>query len=662
MVYRGKPSAGCENCRKAKKRCDLEQPACLRCVKLKKTCSGYRDTTSLQIQDESESVRRKSEKQQARTPSPQPPQQWRQHSSPIQQPTKSKPKSNFLAPPTVTDTPTGIPTPESVHSDSTSSSDSTVDLERQILDPSWSPSAVDFASDDLLFDPSDSSSLLLTTSLMPKPDDIAVAYFFNQFTCENHWSFMRLFAAERTLDPCLDLAIRACGMAALGNVQVVAGGKQYARSMYTAALGLLNDALRDPQRSKTDESLIAVAMLSRFENLTCDGRDSIQSWKAHIKGSTQLLKVRGKSQFSTHIGRMLFREMRAQAMINAIWEDEYVPPFFRDFQDELDTYQDEGVFNPIDNLTKICFDLADLRAQIRLAKILPAQAVQQASELETRFIQWAIETSSNELWRYTEQEVKDSEHVWDGKVYSFRGLSITPTIWLTYFNMRIMLSRVQEGLCRQIQFSAEEREEQTLYFRRTRRQMTDAVCATVPVSLGHSSPAYSSPCVLITAYGALWPLFFAGTCALERTGPAALSICRDQPLPSGQTYGIAATQAQWILGRLKYISQKVGLKWADGVAATLRGEFMVPEHLVEEDNRRPVPKLGKDVRAGWLRKAGKRPLSTAGTPTETPAIRDGVPWVELVRETVDSTRFAGQLQADTGALLDIQGPSHEFVM
>jgi len=47
-------------------------------------------------------------------------------------------------------------------------------------------------------------------------------------------------------------------------------------------------------------------------------------------------------------------------------------------------------------------------------------------------------------------------------------------------------------------------------------------------------------------------------------------------------YNKSAAQAQWILGRLSYISQRVGLRWADGVAATLKGDFMAAEHLLEE--------------------------------------------------------------------------------
>lgn len=42
-------------------------------------------------------------------------------------------------------------------------------------------------------------------------------------------------------------------------------GREWSRNMYLKAIGLLNEALRDPKRSKSDESLIAVTMLSFFE-------------------------------------------------------------------------------------------------------------------------------------------------------------------------------------------------------------------------------------------------------------------------------------------------------------------------------------------------------------------------------------------------------------
>lgn len=548
MVYRGKPSAGCENCRKAKKRCGLEQPACQRCVKLKKTCSGYRDTTALQIQDETNSVKQKAQRQQATT-------QWQ--------------------PPTKADTVTGLPSPESTDSDSSTPSDTTIELDLSDAEP-----PLLFPS-DTTFGGVDMSLASLIMHIKPKPDDVATNYFYNQFTSNDHWQFLRGFSNTK-MDPCLELAIKACGMAALDNVQSVVMGRDYARSMYAEALGLLNKQLRDPKRCKTDASLIAVSMLGYYENLTCEGRGSIQSWKAHIRGATQLLKLRGKGQFKTHIGRIMFREIRAQVMIQCLWDDLTPPEFLWEFQSALEAHSsDDDVAKPVDGLTYLVLDFAVLRAKMRTREISDSLAAEQAAELERRFLQWQIDTTArDERWRYYEIEVPDSEHVWDGKVHAYH-CHPPPTAWNTWRNVRIMLSRTQEWLCRRFQFSESEREEQMQYFRKTRRQLTDEICATIPVQLGHASPAYSSPCVLITAYGSIWPLFFSGICAFERVGQSSWSLS-DNGEPQLAHPSAAAAQAMWILGRLDYISQNVGLKWADGVATTLRGDCQVYEHRLDE--------------------------------------------------------------------------------
>lgn len=344
MVYRGKPSAGCENCRKAKKRCGLEQPACSRCVKLKKVCIGYRDTNALQIQDETSSVKRKAERQNAKS-------QYQFHSqsqspAPPTRPRSTAP-SNFLTPPKF-EFEGGIPTPASTNSDSTASSNDTVDIDPLLISRSDGDMDLDpllFGIDPLDFDPLEPSldaaneltvynPSAFTMTPLPKPDDVAMNYYLDRFTAYNHWQFMRSFTANRTLDPCLELAMKAVGMAALGNVQSVAMGKQYAQWMYVEALGLLNDSLRDPKRCKTDESLIAVAMLGYYENLTCDGLDSIQSWKAHVKGATQLVKIRGRNQFRTRIGEPCPKVgSKSQSKLTALYRQNIVS---RDTQPNVD--------------------------------------------------------------------------------------------------------------------------------------------------------------------------------------------------------------------------------------------------------------------------------------------------------------------------------------
>ncbi|CAG9955585.1 unnamed protein product, partial [Clonostachys rosea f. rosea IK726] len=43
MVNTGKPSSGCLTCRKRKVKCDMQRPACRRCLLLKRECLGYSD-------------------------------------------------------------------------------------------------------------------------------------------------------------------------------------------------------------------------------------------------------------------------------------------------------------------------------------------------------------------------------------------------------------------------------------------------------------------------------------------------------------------------------------------------------------------------------------------------------------------------------------------
>ncbi|KAK5126023.1 hypothetical protein LTR85_011378 [Meristemomyces frigidus] len=603
MVYRGKPSAGCEQCRKAKKRCTLEQPSCERCVKLGKPCSGYRDTTQLQIQDETEAVQLKANRQRAKQAA-------------------AATARSTPAPPSRPHTPAGILTPANTNTDSSTSSDDTIDLPMR-----------DDADSDYIFGPAGAvgafgSSLALLSTVRPitmtlrtTAEDIAMTHFFNQFTANGHWEFIRGYAKKSRMDPCLDLAIRACGMAALDNVESVVKGRDYAQTMYVEALGLLNAALRDPKRCRTDESLIAVAMLGYYENLTCDSRESIQSWKAHIAGATQLLKIRGKEQFKSQAGRMLFRETRAQILIHCIWDDLEPPDFLWSWNEELERQTTEHrIAKPADSLSKMCFDFAIVRSRMCKNTISDTDAANQCSEIDRRMIQWSIDamSSDDQVWQYYDLEVPDSPHVWNGVVHAYTQHP-APGVWNTYRSIRIMVTRAQEQLCRRFQFSDAERDEQTRYFRKVRRQMTDEICAGTPSQLGHASPAYNSPCVLISAYASIWPLFFAGTCALERVSSSAWTTIRKGNDPNStpeatlQT-SYATAQAAWIIGRLDYISEHVGLRWASGIAAVLKGDFRIHEDLLPSGDELEEPEWIRNVMA-----SGRGPrvlMETEITPPE----------------------------------------------
>ncbi|KAI7523881.1 hypothetical protein KC331_g18411, partial [Hortaea werneckii] len=447
------------------------------------------------------------------------------------------------------------------------------------------------------------------TPLKPTADELAYTHFFTSFTSSRHWDYLRDWATHSLhLEPVVSLAIRACGMASLNNIENVNMGSQYARALYAEALGLLNTQLRDPARCVEDEALIAVSLLGYFENLVCDSRESIQSWKAHMSGATQLLKLRGRAQFKSGTGRILFRETRAQILIHCIWDDLDPPSFLWDWQHDLQEPEPPMLryfLQPADSLARLSFEFAKLRADIAHGRIPDSASASICADIDRQMIQWASFTLSAgqaAVWNYHELDVPESPHVWNGMVHAY-AQSPAPGVWNTYRVIRILVTRSQELLCRRLKhtFTNAEQEEQAAYFRRVRRQMTDEICAGVPPMLGHAGPkALNSSCPLTSAYSSIWPLFFAGTCALERIGPecweASLSSASESTT-SAQRTSAASAQAGWVLGRLEYISRVMGLRWAEGIAAVLRGDFRLHRDLLPESGNDEPP---------WVRAASRQ--------------------------------------------------------
>ncbi|VBB86686.1 Putative protein of unknown function [Podospora comata] len=63
MVYCGKASQGCQNCRTRRIKCDKVRPQCAQCIRVGKPCPGYRDQLSLMFRDESSKVIKRAHQQ-----------------------------------------------------------------------------------------------------------------------------------------------------------------------------------------------------------------------------------------------------------------------------------------------------------------------------------------------------------------------------------------------------------------------------------------------------------------------------------------------------------------------------------------------------------------------------------------------------------------------
>ncbi|KAH7127954.1 C6 zinc finger protein [Dactylonectria estremocensis] len=248
MVYRGRPSRGCENCRKVHKKCDEKKPECSRCVKMQKPCSGYRDLSTLMFCDETSKTQQKIQ---------------RQH-MPIQ-------GSQQMLSPNVTFT--VIPTQES-------------SFTRKI-------------------------SKIPAYSISPSLQDFAIYHFYhanlNNLSDQDpvyhlHTLLPALYAQSRS-GSALSLATEAISYAS--SSKLVPEATQLSRKRYGKAIKALKVALQDPVEVSSDQTLYAILLLSGYETTVWDSNEP-PAWGAHVDGAAAVMKLRTKNKLHTSVSRSLF--------------------------------------------------------------------------------------------------------------------------------------------------------------------------------------------------------------------------------------------------------------------------------------------------------------------------------------------------------------------
>ncbi|KAJ5091259.1 hypothetical protein NUU61_006129 [Penicillium alfredii] len=279
MVYCGKPSKGCGQCRSRKVRCDQARPACSQCVRAKRECPGYRDPLSLMFRDESKSVERKAGNTSrtsttAATSSQSSSSRSNSRSNQLQLSRTASPEGNSVRP---------EPASENPHFDFNS------DPQHQHL----------------------MRQLWKRPLEMQPPTDLeahkheALCYFLNSNGSPGTFWLTSLVSdfLHQTGGPASARAMRASvtatAVAMLSRVKDMAPLKAMARKEYGSALRLINEALSDVKEAKTNQVLGSVVLMAIYE---------------HIRGATALLDLRGPEQLETEAGLRLFLHLRHQTV------------------------------------------------------------------------------------------------------------------------------------------------------------------------------------------------------------------------------------------------------------------------------------------------------------------------------------------------------------
>lgn len=240
----------------------------------------------------------------------------------------------------------------------------------------------------------------------------------------------------------------------------------------------------------------------------------------------------------------------------------------------------DPMHTPGDQLTVLAVRAAAIRSAFRTGSKADLELATLASTLEQDLLGWSettITTGSMCSFHFT----KDwgSSHTWNGTRHEYR-IPQAHQYWNLWRSLRILLSRLQEAVWRRSWPTLTPTPPRPEHFKAIRHRMVADICAATAYALGNDNTVEPPRGSIASAYMIILPLYLAGTCLLEELVVAEFSpggsrvIMVDQSLhldPVNQY----STQLAWLIQRVDYTADKIGIGWAAPIGKFLRGQCKI---------------------------------------------------------------------------------------
>ncbi|KIW05523.1 uncharacterized protein PV09_03404 [Verruconis gallopava] len=542
MVYCGKPSRGCQNCKTRRIKCDEGRPCCGQCIKSKRECPGYPDEFDLIFRNETAAVKKRAQRAASTSSSKGEFQKPRRDSaSPLEaatvwqdSPTRNSPKADRLE-----------------WTNKTSStlaryneSQTTIlnfewqnPLESKVFNFSHPESAPAVLPATARSQKPSSRDVLSSPRCMDTPGtrmNFAITFFFRHLvqmprskdSVRGCLEVLGPMYMKARADSILHQATHAMALACLSNGKRSPLIRMEARKLYAKALRDTGEALQDPAQARSDELLMSILLFSMYETITSTDT-SRMLWTRHINGAVALVKLRGEQMLSNPVSLHLFQTVRSNMLTSTIQQQRTV----EDFPSPKGWHCDEDMdINAANRLTLICINLPNIKyyAQNLLTKEKNANTVKEmmkliqvAKEVDSALEHWALTLSDQWEPRVKMTVPEEPEDVttaqfWKGPVYVYADLSMA-SVWNDYRISRIFCQSVILGCVAALPSHLRSAQIQRILDLAVRitQQMVDDFCATVPYLFGLSSEFEANKVGILDqlalratgAYYAAWPLW-----------------------------------------------------------------------------------------------------------------------------------------------------------
>ncbi|KAK6854725.1 hypothetical protein PG990_008187 [Apiospora arundinis] len=537
MVYCGKPSRGCQMCRTRRIKCDETKPTCNQCAKSRRQCPGYKDEFDLVFRNETQATERRARKANK----------------------KALAKAGKLDP-------DGDAEGSFVLNSAVAKEVVKSPMEQAIIPALTVP-----------VETQASCHFVSNFVLMPR-----------QGSTRGFMDFLVPMIKSEGPESHLQHAFNACSMALINNRSASRNRfADKALNEYTQALMGTNAALRDPEQQKTDSTLAAVLLLGLFENITAK-QIGMLAWGSHIEGAIQLVKQRGRKQLRTKNGLMLFVAVRTQMIIHTLTTGK--APIMGVEWWLTDAIKDQSA----GECQRIMIKTGELRAEVtRLMNSMVRSPenveimlnmIRRCQTVDQEAVNWMRNVPDHWHWKTVawEDNVPGGDYsraeVYPGRVDVYRDFYIA-SVWNMTRTARLILAslivRSAAWVCAPIDFRTTP--EYATASRTCMDTITDII-ASVPYHLGWhlNKPHIAARANLGT---------FA--CGEEDALKSLAGYFLTWPLSCvmGQDY-TTDNQRAWTVGRLRYIGNDLGVKYAH-ILADL--QIRIPSMMIRRDGLMASP-------------------------------------------------------------------------
>ncbi|KKY36364.1 putative negative acting factor [Diaporthe ampelina] len=528
-------------CRTRRIKCDEAKPTCNQCAKSRRQCPGYKDEFDLVFRNETKATERRAQKANRK----------------------------------------GSVASSSSDRSSIASSPSSIE--------SLSPIAKEFVRSPT----GESISPLLSIPT----DQLASCHFFSNFilvprqgSTRGFMDYLLPLMKSEAQNSHLQHAFNACSLAHLGN-RVRSTSEDIpdkALSEYTKALAATHEALKDPEASKTDGTLAAVLLLGLYENITAKEMGMF-SWGSHIEGAISLVKQRGRKQLRTKTGLLLFIAVRTQMIIHTLTSGK-APIMGVDWWIS-DAVKDSSAAE----CQKINIKTSELRAEVTRLMTTVARTpenielmltlIRRAQTVDQECVRWMKNVPDS--WGYKSVAWEDSvpsgdfsrAEVFPGRVDVYRDFYIA-SVWNMVRVTRLVLAsvivRCAAWVCSPVDYRTTP--EYATAARTCVDTITDII-ASVPYHLGwHLKPERKH---------LLEKQLSGFACGDDDSLKGLAGYFLTWPLGCVQSQDYTTdAQRSWLKGRLKYIADELGVKYAHILCQL---NVRIPSMLIRRDGLMAQP-------------------------------------------------------------------------